>query len=91
MLKAYLRKWQRNYDTLATDYWFTGNRDIAACWKTKTEADADCALLFNGKITIPSSLGGTHLCDNFQSEERGPGEVVVFCIAPFIPKNLGMK
>ncbi len=88
MLKGYISRWERCKEpqTHVMDYWFTSNPNSAAHWETKEHAEVDCKAFFNDIITIPSSLGGTHVCRDFTVEERKPDEFVVFCEAPFIPK-----
>jgi len=88
MLKGYISRWETREDPKdpLIDYWFTSNPDSAAYWETKEEADADCRVIFNRGISIPSALGGTYVCRDFKAEERKSDEFIVFCEAPFIPR-----
>lgn len=90
-MKGYVQRWEwrktSEDDGNMLDYWFTANSEEAAVWKTKEEADLDCTLFDRRAIEIPSSVGGKHICRGFRSEERKPGEFVVFCDAPFIPQG----
>jgi hypothetical protein len=54
---------------------------------TRQQAEMECALLNALRIKIPSALGGPHICQGFKPEERGPGEFVIFCEAPFLSKT----
>jgi hypothetical protein len=69
-----------------TDFWFTANRENAAHWPTKEEADSECMLFNRANIEVSSPEGLTHRCGDFKSEERKPAEIVVFCETPFIPR-----
>jgi hypothetical protein len=88
MLKGYISRWERREEPQShiLDYWFTSNPNSAAYWESKEYAEADCRAFFNDIISIPSSLGGTHVCRDFKIEERKPNEFIVFCEAPFIPQ-----
>jgi hypothetical protein len=85
-MKGYICRWERRKEphSHVMDYWFDHRPEKAAFWRTKEEADADCMIFNREGITIPSSEGGSYLCNNFRSEERSPGEFVIFCEAPFI-------
>ena len=90
MLKGYISRWKRKEkpEDNILDYWFCTRPGDAAYWGSREEAENDC-VVFNRhqRIVIPSSQGGTYVCQDFKVEERKPGEFVVFCIAPFIPKD----
>jgi hypothetical protein len=88
-LKAYVQRWEERDSPHVRhlEYFFTSSPENAATWPAKDEADIDCKWFFErGKIRIPSAQGGYHICSGFRSEERRPGEFVVFCEAPFIRK-----
>jgi hypothetical protein len=89
LIKGYVQGWRETEKPRPyfLDYWFDSRPDEAAVWKTKEEADIDCRLFDRHRIEIPASWGGNHICSGFKSEERKPGEFVVFCEAPFIPKQ----
>jgi hypothetical protein len=91
LMKGYVQRWERRKspdgDSNLLDYWFTANAEQAALWKTKEDADFDCALFERHAIEIRSSAGGKHICRGFMSEERGRSGFVVFCNAPFIPQD----
>ena len=87
MHKAYIAHWmnrQKPEEHLA-NYWFDSRPEKAACWQTKERADSDCALLNHLQIEIPSSNGGTHVCNGFKVEKLPSGNFAIFCEAPFIP------
>jgi hypothetical protein len=93
MSKGYIRRWEERKAPqivagelpVTTDYWFTPDPANAVHWPSKEDADFNCTLFNRLKIEIPSSAGGTHICGDFKSEERAPGEFVIVCEAPFIP------
>lgn len=95
MSKGYIQRWKDRKEPsivpgeviVKTDYWFTANSANAAHWASKEAADIDCGLFNRANIEIPSLNGGAHICTNFESEERAPGEFVVYCEAPFVPAN----
>lgn len=95
MSKGYIQRWKDRKEpgTVVdevipkTDYWFTADSANAAHWASKEAADIDCGLFNRANIEIPSLNGGTHICTDFKSEERAPGEFVVFCEAPFVPAD----
>ena len=89
MHKAYVTRWKRREkpEEHIVDYWFDSRSENAMYWETREQADIDCGLLNHLQIVIPSSEGGTHICKDFKVEQRVSGEFVVFCEAPFIPKD----
>jgi hypothetical protein len=87
MPKGYIQGSKPQNKSLLIDYWFGSNPQKAAVWMTREEADIDCGIFDRHKIQIPTIWGGIHTCSGFKSEERKPGEFIVFCEAPFIPKQ----
>jgi hypothetical protein len=89
MPKAYITRHKRRErpEERIVDFGFDSHRDNAMYWQTQEQAALDCALFNHNGIEIPSSEGGTHICKNFKVEKRRSGEFVIFCEAPFIPKN----
>jgi hypothetical protein len=87
-IKGYVHHWKvdDSPDKRGIDYSFDSDAESVAVWASKEEADIDCRLFDRQNIRIPSALGGYHVCSNFRSEERRPGEFVIFCEAPFIRK-----
>jgi hypothetical protein len=86
-LKAYVRCWEEQDSPYGRhlEYFFNASPESAATWPSKDEADIDCKGFFEReKIRILSAWGGYHICSGFKSEERRPGEFVVYCEAPFI-------
>lgn len=86
-LKAYVQRWEEQDSPYGRhlEYFFTASPENAATWPAKDEADIDCKWVFErSNIRILSARGGYHTCTNFKSEERRPGEFVVYCEAPFI-------
>jgi len=89
-LKGYVQRWEEKDGAQgrSLEYCFTSNPDSAATWPDREEADLDCRFVFDRQnIRIPSAWGGYHICSDFNSEERRPGEFVVFCEAPFIRQS----
>jgi len=89
MLKGYVNRWKKRDkpEEHVMDYWFCSRAENAAVWDTREGAENDCVLFNHHRIVIPSSEGGTYICRDFKVEERAPGEFVVFCMAPFVPKE----
>jgi len=64
----------------ASRIFFTASPENAATWPAKDEA----ILIVSGFFDVPDSEflpawgGGYHFCTDFKSEERRPGEFVVF-------------
>jgi hypothetical protein len=87
-IKGYVHHWEikESARDRGLEYSFDSDADCVAVWASKEEADIDCRLFNRQNICIPSALGGFHMCSDFRSEERRPGEFVVFCEAPFIRK-----
>ncbi len=89
MLKAYV-----SYEGPAKDpkergleYQFESDPIKAMYWSTKDEAEAACIIYNDKSIVIPSSEGGKYRCSDFRVEQRKPDEFIVFCKAPFIPRD----
>lgn len=70
-----------------TDVDFTRYKEKAGYWDTEQDAQSACTILDNTRITIMTAEGKPHVCQGFQFEERAPGEYVLFCEAPFVPKD----
>lgn len=89
MLKGYINHWREREkpEQHRVDYWFSARIEQAATWPTKEEAESNCTIFNHHRIVIPSSQGGTHVCDDFKVDERAPGQFVVYCMAPFIVKE----
>jgi len=89
MLKGYINRWEerKKPEQHKVDYWFSSRIEGAATWPTKEEAESNCVIFNYHRIVIPSSHGGTHVCDGFKVEQRVPGEFVAYCMAPFILKE----
>jgi hypothetical protein len=88
MLKGYISRIEgrtKPGQTPGTDYLFTSNPNSAMHWETKEAALWVCTDFNDGGISIPSALGGTYVCKNFEPEQRKPHEFVISCEAPFIP------
>jgi hypothetical protein len=87
MHKAYIAHWMKREkpEEHLAYYLFDSRSEKAANWKTKERADIDCALFNHLQIEIPSSNGGTHVCNGFKVEKLTSGNFAIFCEAPFIP------
>jgi hypothetical protein len=87
--KGYIQSWlqREKPETNIIDCTFTTNREKAAHWATKEDADAECVIFDSSSIEIPSAEGGKYICKGFRAEERKPNEFVIFCEAPFIPRQ----
>ena len=85
LLKGYISQWKTRKEPEANviDYWFCSRPQNAAFWGTKQAAEDDCALFNLHHIVIDSSEGGRFICHDFKTEERAPGEFVIYCMAPF--------
>jgi hypothetical protein len=55
------------------DYWFDHRPERAAFWPTIQEAERDCVIFNYHRIVIPSSHGGTHVCDGFRPSDSRNG------------------
>ncbi len=89
MLKAYVQSWEllKEPEGNKIDYWFCSRPEDAAAWESQQEANNDCVLFDRHHIVVSSSQGGTFICRDFRTEERAPGEFVVYCTGPFIVKE----
>jgi hypothetical protein len=86
MRKGYLARWaKRAYpESHVMDYWFSLTPENAAAWETRQAAEDDCISIYNRfGIDLEAVGGRTYKCQHFEVEERGPGEFIVCCMAPF--------
>lgn len=83
---SYDRDPKRN-DLRRTDVDFTSDKEKAGYWDRELDAQSACTILDNTRITIITAEGKPHVCEGFHYEERGPGEYVLFCEAPFVRRN----
>jgi len=86
-LKAYVQRWEDRDSPYGRhlEYFFTSKAENTATWPARDDADNDCRFFLDRQnIRILSARGGYHICTHFKSDERRPGEFVVYCEAPFI-------
>jgi hypothetical protein len=86
MIKGYVRHYKAidKPDRRDVEIELTSNPQLGAYWGTLEEADRDCRSYNSWRIRITSASGDEHTCTGFKSEQRRPGEFVVFCEVPFI-------
>ena len=96
MAKMYVRGWRDREEPeeerllrgrSLVDMSFDHTPEEVAVWSTRQSAEGDCAIFESWQVVIPAAGGGTHICKDFQIEERAPGEFVAFCDAPFVLTN----
>jgi hypothetical protein len=68
------------------DVWFA-DKEYAMHWETMDEARSAVTFFERKRIEIDLPGGGKEVCTDFQIEQRAPGELVIFCEAPFNPPN----
>jgi hypothetical protein len=89
MRKGYICREERreNTEEFILDYSFDSKPENAMFWETREEAEGACIIFNDRVIMVPSGEGGKYRCTDFKVEQRKPNEFIVFCEAPFIPRQ----
>jgi len=84
MRKAYIFDREPNKTNPSmVDYIFDSRARYAMSWRTKDDGDIFCDLVNRDGILLQDRH---YLLQDFRSEERTPGEFIVYCEGPFAPQ-----